>query len=289
MASGLRAIQGISAIPEGQSGHDYGRFPDYFLLGVSAPPVGRVIGLLFFVPWLYFVVRNRMSRSMKWLTFAALCLGGLQGAVGWWMVKSGLVDNPSVSHYRLATHLSLALFCAMYVLWLALSIFPGERRTTHKRGVHWTRLFVALVVVQIVYGAFMAGTRAGYMYQTFPLFNGQFFPSQAYLPALGLSNLVENLDMLNFIHRSLGWVVGGFGIWISLRLRKTVKTKSQSVRLNWVGILVGAQFVLGVGVVLVPGVPPLLGAAHQIGAFALLATSVALLHSFRAQTKASVL
>ncbi|MGC6415558.1 MAG: COX15/CtaA family protein, partial [Bradymonadia bacterium] len=230
-----------------------------------------------------FVVRNRMSRSMKWLTFVALCLGGLQGAVGWWMVKSGLVDNPSVSHYRLATHLSLALFCAMYVLWLALGVFPGERRVRHENGFRWTRLFLVLVSVQIVYGAFMAGTRAGYMYQTFPLFNGQFFPSQGYLTALGMSNFVENLDMLNFIHRSLGWVVGGFGIWLSFRLRRTVTTSSQSVRLKWVGILVALQFALGVGVVLVPGVPPLLGAAHQIGAFALLATSVALLHSFRAQ------
>ena len=249
---------------------------------------GRIIGLLFFVPWLYFVVRKRMSRRFTALTFVGFCLGGLQGVVGWWMVKSGLVENPAVSHYRLAVHLSLALTCAMYILWLALNVFPGESRQRDKIGQAWTVSFLVLVAVQIVYGAFMAGTKAGYMYQSFPLFNGQFFPQNAYVASMGAANLVENLDMLNFIHRSLGWLVAIFGVFMTFKLMSSVRTRHQRRRLLWIRGLVAAQFALGVSVVLVPGVPPLLGAAHQIGAFALLATTVALLHSYRQVQSAPV-
>ncbi|MEE2755266.1 MAG: COX15/CtaA family protein [Myxococcota bacterium] len=242
---------------------------------------GRIIGLLFFVPWVYFAIRGRMTRRFMGLTFIGFCLGGLQGAVGWWMVKSGLIDNPAVSHYRLAVHLGLALTCAMYVLWLALNVFPGDARQRDRGGQRWTIAFLVLVSVQIIYGAFMAGTKAGYMYQSFPLFNGQFFPQNGYIASMGAANLVENLDMLNFVHRTLGWGVAFFGIYLTVKLMRSVKTPHQRRRLLWIRGLVAAQFALGVSVVLVPGVPPLLGAAHQIGAFALLATTVALLHSYR--------
>ena len=256
------------------------RFKEIFFWEYVHRVWGRVIGILFFVPWLYFVVRRRMNRRFTALTFIAFLLGGLQGLVGWWMVKSGLVDNPAVSHFRLATHLSLALVCASYVLWLALMVFPGVQRRQRSTMQRWTIAFIVLLALQIIYGAFMAGTRAGHMYQTFPGFNGVFIPEQSFQMVPAWSNLVSNVYLINFIHRTLGWVVFFAGIAFAVKSYLTAVTVSQRTRSALIGGLLLAQFSLGVMVVLAPGVPAVLGAAHQIGAFCLLATSVALLHSF---------
>jgi cytochrome c oxidase assembly protein subunit 15 len=256
------------------------RFKEIFFWEYVHRIWGRIIGILFFVPWVYFVIRRRMSRRFIKLTFIAFILGGLQGLVGWWMVKSGLVDNPSVSHFRLATHLSLALGCACYVLWLALMVFPGPPRQGRPSMQRWTIAFILLLALQIVYGAFMAGTRAGHMYQTFPGFNGVLVPEQSFQMVPLWTNFFSNVYLINFVHRSLGWVVFIAGIFFAIKSYLSAETVSQRNRSGLLVGLLSAQFILGVMVVLAPGVPPILGVAHQIGALCLLAGSVALLHSF---------
>ena len=240
---------------------------------------GRVIGLAFFVPWVWFVVRKQITGRWTFLTAIAFVLGGLQGVLGWYMVKSGLVDKPAISHFRLAAHLGLAFFVAHYVLGLFLKTRPGEARTGHTDLRRLGYGVLVLLSIQVIYGAFMAGTRAGYMYQTFPLMNGVFFPESALRMPSFFENFVNNLDMIQFIHRTLGWAVLGLGGWLALRVLKRAQTKRQSLfgRLLAAGLLV--QFGLGVSVVLVDGIPPLLGASHQLGAFLLISITVVLIHS----------
>ena len=137
---------------------------------------GRLIGLVFFFPWLVFTLRGMLRGRLALRAFVAFVLGGLQGLLGWYMVKSGLVDIPAVSHYRLAAHLSLAFFIGGYVLWLLLDLRDRQPRRPNTSLASMGRWFLGLTCLQIVFGAFMAGTRAGYLYQTFPDMNGVMVP-----------------------------------------------------------------------------------------------------------------
>ncbi len=278
----LAAFEEYKAFPQYQkvfSGMSLDEFKRIFFWEYLHRLLGRLVGLLFFVPWVVFVVRRQMSKRMTWLTAVAFVLGGLQGLLGWYMVKSGLVDNPAVSHYRLAAHLCLAFAVAMYVLWLALSILRPESEEGHVGRRRLGLAFAAIVVVQVVYGAFMAGTRAGYMYQTFPLMNGALFPDGSLSMTPVWLNFLENLNLINFVHRTLGWVIFGTGIALGIAGWQQAKTSLQlRSSAGIIGIVV-AQFLLGVFVVLAPGVPPVLGVAHQFGAFVLLATTVVFVYS----------
>ncbi|MEE2786341.1 MAG: COX15/CtaA family protein [Myxococcota bacterium] len=241
---------------------------------------GRVIGLAFFVPWLFFVIRKKITGRWIGWTGLAFILGGLQGVLGWYMVKSGLVDKPAISHFRLAAHLCLAFFVANYILVLIL-----RRRTTHGAGREQLRLrnwalgLLAVLVVQVVYGAFMAGTRAGYMYQTWPLMNGVFFPENALLGPSFWDNLVNNVDMIQFIHRSLGWVALVLGIGVAIAALRSNRSSHQRTTGWLLAGLMTVQFGLGVSVILVDGIPPWMGASHQLCAFFLVSTCVALIYS----------
>lgn len=241
---------------------------------------GRLIGVVFFVPWLYFTLRRRLWGRWAARGFVAFVLGGLQGALGWFMVKSGLVDVPAVSHYRLAAHLSLAFVVGAWVLWLALDMRPGAARRGDRSLWRAGVALVAVLAVQIVYGAFMAGTRAGFMYQTWPDLNGVLVPASAWQAGLGWHNWVENLDLINVIHRNLAWGVAAVAIgWAAVAWRRA-ETARQRWAAGLVGVGVVAQFALGVATVLW-AVPVALGAAHQLGAYLLLTAALLGLHAFR--------
>jgi len=248
--------------------------------------LGRMLGLFFFIPWLYFTVRRRMSKRWVGLTFIALCLGGLQGAIGWWMVKSGLTNMPHVSHYRLSVHLSMALFCAMYVLWLALSILRPRESRAHTLRKYLVG-FLALVVIQIVFGAFMAGTKAGYLYQTFPLMNGEFFPTWDPQLTPAALNITENLSVLQFVHRTLGWCVLAGGLALGLLGYVKSDDRGQGRFALWVGFISVVQFGLGVFLVILPGIPVSIGSIHQMGAFFLLSATVATVYSLGGPERSS--
>jgi len=234
--------------------------------------LGRIIGLVFLLPFLWFLVKRRLSWSLAPRLVVLFILGGMQGAIGWWMVKSGLVDTPRVSHVRLAVHLGMAFFLFAALLWTALGLLtpvrhrplaPDRRRT----AVHATVL-VALVYVMVLSGALVAGTRAGYAYNTFPLMDGRFVPSGMFGMIPWWDNLFHNLTTVQFNHRLIAWALMVLipAFWWSAR-RIDLPAAAQRPLVLLLGMLV-LQVLLGISTLLLQ-VPVALGAAHQGGALVL--------------------
>lgn len=226
--------------------------------------LGRLIGVMFALPFFYFLIRGMVPNQLKMKLWIALFLGGAQGLMGWYMVKSGLVDEPLVSHYRLAAHLSLALVIFAYLSWLLLEVMDIEKHQVSSRFNIVLNTFIVLLVLQIVYGAFVAGNRAGFGFNTYPLMNGDWLPDVALSLAPFWHNLLDNNAMLQFIHRWLGALVLGFSaflVWLAM------KGESRRIKIS-ANMLFGAvvvQFLLGVFTLLYV-VPISLGSIHQAGA-----------------------
>jgi heme a synthase len=241
--------------------------------------LGRLLGIAFLLPWLYFLVRGQLTGRWAWRTALAFVLGGLQGLLGWYMVQSGLTDRPEVSHLRLAAHLGLAFITALYILWCWLTLrwpTPGERRPGALRTL---KALSVLVALQVVYGAFMAGLRAGYLSSTFPLMQGSLFPTQL-LSGLSLEEaVVWSPAGVHLIHRALGWVVVlatlGSGLW-ARRQASTSLQRRLCVALVAMGL---AQFFLGALTVLL-SVQPVVAVMHQVGALVLMSIITACVYSF---------
>jgi cytochrome c oxidase assembly protein subunit 15 len=246
--------------------------------------LGRLIGLAYALPMAWFLVRHRIPRDWKVKLWIGLFLGGSQGLLGWFMVKSGLVDRPYVSHFRLAAHLSLAFFVFAYLLWMVLDLQPfwTHRKTNyHKldRLRKWTLGFLGLLVVQILYGAFTAGLRAGYLYNTWPKMGNRFLPGDA-APEAGtgfMENLLHNPVAVQFIHRNLALVVVAvaFGVWY-LAMRQHLMERQKLVY-NGLLLCVFLQFFLGV-FTLLSGMNIVIAVSHQVGACLLLGSVVWVLH-----------
>ena len=222
---------------------------------------GRALGLIFFVPWVVFVARRALRGVWIGKTFIAFVLGGAQGLLGWYMVKSGLVDVPQVSHFRLAAHLMLAAAVANYVLWLALEVRFGPRLRFH--GPTWA--LIGLIALQVLWGAFMAGSDAGTAFTTFPLMDGRWVPA-----GLGEGDFLHSTTAIHFTHRALAYAVVLAVAWWGRAQRGHVGLRGAA----WSAVvgLVGVQFVLGVVTVL-GGVPVVLGVLHQAGGIALLSAA----------------
>jgi cytochrome c oxidase assembly protein subunit 15 len=245
--------------------------------------LGRLLGLVYAVPLAWFWWRGRIPRWLKLPLLAGLVLGGMQGVMGWYMVKSGLVDDPYVSHYRLAAHLGLAFIVFSYLLWLLLRTWPPSLRAAPASGAArtWAYLLVAMVVVQIVWGAFVAGLNAGFMYNTFPKMQGYWIPPFWNQLEPLWRNAVDNPIAVQWIHRALGTslLVLVLVAWAVLRRDPTVSGDKRGALALFVMLLIG-QFWLGV-FTLVWMVPLALGVMHQVMACLICGASVYLLHTFR--------
>jgi cytochrome c oxidase assembly protein subunit 15 len=243
--------------------------------------LGRTIGIVCFVPWLYFVVRRRLTGRWIWWTLAAFFLGGAQGLLGWFMVKSGLVDVPAVSHYRLAAHLNLAFFVGVFLLWISLGVSRPDlvgARNTRDSWLAWA--LAPLVVLQIVYGAFMAGTRAGYMYSTFPDMNGAWIATGSFSLSPLWQNFFANPAMIHTVHRWLAWgVVIAIAAFVTWALRRDPTDAGR--RALWV-LLTAAlvQLALGAATVLMH-VQIVVAVAHQLMAYLLLSAVLVCAHRLR--------
>jgi len=247
--------------------------------------LGRLLGLVYALPLAWFWIKGRLDRGLKIKLLIGLLLGGGQGVMGWYMVKSGLVDNPFVSHYRLAAHLGLAFIVFAYLGWIYLTIFPYELRESRasKGALCWAVLLSSLLVVQIVWGAFVAGLDAGFFYNTFPKMQGQWIPAVwNHLQPLW-RNLFDNPATVQWIHRLLGTLLGALTIaaWFFLRRDPTVRGRKRLALFAFV-LLIIVQFWLGV-FTLVLMVPITLAVAHQVTACLLIGATVFLIHSFRGQ------
>ena len=140
--------------------------------------LGRIIGLVFIVPFIIFWLRGYFTKKWRWRLVLLFAMGGLQGFLGWFMVKSGLVDNPDVSHYRLAIHLLAAFLLFGYIIWLIMDILEPAKSLIRVKTYHKVLVVIFLLaLLQITFGAFVAGLNAGLFYPTFPTMNGVFMPA----------------------------------------------------------------------------------------------------------------
>jgi cytochrome c oxidase assembly protein subunit 15 len=240
---------------------------------------GRLIGVVFFLPYVWFLVRGQLRGTLAAKVFGFFILGGLQGAMGWYMVKSGLVDDPRVSQYRLAAHLGLAFLLFGLMFWTGLGML--QRRAESPAPSFTSRLgnwLVVLVFVMVLSGALVAGIRAGLAYNTFPLMNGHFLPPESFVVEPLWLNFFTNMATVQFDHRLIAWLLMGLIPWYSWRIWTEVpaaRTPAMVLTL-WLAV----QVTLGVATLLLK-VPVALGAAHQAGAMVLFGLLLWANHSVR--------
>ena len=238
---------------------------------------GRLIGVVFFVPFAFFFVRGWIDgRDLPKYLFMAV-LGGLQGVLGWYMVKSGLVDRPDVSPYRLTAHLGLAVFIYAYILWVALGLlrFPGgERARGFRRPLALFAFAITILIfLTILSGGFMAGISAGFGYNTFPTMDGEWLPDGLYMLQPFYINFVEDITTVQFNHRVLATGIVALVViyWTRARLAGMGRRIRFSADLLLVAALV--QATLGISTLLLI-VPVPLAVLHQAGAVALLSIAM---------------
>jgi len=243
--------------------------------------IGRFIGLVFFLPFLYFLVTKQLSKPTLKKSIILLFLGGFQGFLGWYMVKSGLVNNPDVSHYRLAAHLTTAFITFAYTFWVALDLIFPHRKEIIKSFRTLVRFGLAILIIQIIYGAFVAGLDAGFIHNHWPMMNeGQFMHETVYIEQNPVyKNFIEGKSGVQFVHRILAYIVVFMVFLIWKKSRNLELTAYQQRAIQALILLVGLQFVLGVFTILLQ-VPVWLGVVHQIGAFFLLSAMTFTLHRF---------
>lgn len=261
---------------------DVGAFKGIFWWEYVHRLLGRLIGLVFLLPFLYFLVRGRLHGALAWKLGGIFLLGAAQGAMGWYMVKSGLVDEPRVSHLRLTAHLGLAFLIFAAQLWVALDLLsPREARMRSPRAVTRLAQFVAgLVFVMVLSGGLVAGLRAGLAYNTFPLMNGYVVPPDMWVLDPWYANFTGNMATVQFDHRLIAWTLALLVPLLWWRVRQSNVPDSARLAAHLVlGALV-VQFALGVATLLLV-VPVALGAAHQAGAVLLFAAALALAHELR--------
>lgn len=277
----------------------YRQFPDYdWRTGMSIAEfkfiffweylhrlLARLIGFVFLIPFVWFLARGYFNAALTRRALALFALGAMQGVMGWFMVMSGLVDRPSVSHYRLAAHLSLAFIIFGYALWLArdlrvtaeTAVADAPARRMMSRGL---ALLGTILCVQIVWGAFVAGLRAGKFYPTFPLMDGRLVPADLLSLDPLTRNFVENPIAVQWTHRVLGTVLLLVAAAFVVRVfRTTADSVSRRLALVLISLL-SLQYLLGI-LTLIQRVPVSLGVIHQSTALLIFGTWLWWLHHVR--------
>ncbi len=243
--------------------------------------IGRFIGVVFIIPFLYFLLKKQLTRPTIKKSLILLSLGAFQGFLGWYMVKSGLIDNPDVSHYRLAAHLTTAFLTFAMTFWVALDLIFPKKKDIDKSIRNFIRTGLAVLLLQIIYGAFVAGLDAGFIHNHWPLMSeGKFMHETVYIEQKPLyKNFIEGKSGVQFVHRTLAFVVVGFIVAIWLKTRRLILTRFQLIGINALMFALIIQFLLGI-LTIIYQVPVWLGVAHQIGAFILLSAMTFTLHRF---------
>lgn len=245
--------------------------------------LGRTIGVVFMLPFLYFLIRKKFDKSFLKKMVVLLFLGAFQGALGWYMVKSGLQNEPHVSHYRLAAHLISAFSVFGFTFWYTLDLIYPKRvianLVTNKLR-RLTNFMFAVIIIQIIYGAFVAGLKAGLFYNTFPLMGSSLLPETVTSYESFWKNVLENPAGVQFIHRYLAYFAVIVVLYVWESARKVDLTFLQRRASNFMLIAIAAQFLLGVFTLLY-AVPVSMGVLHQTGAFVLFVAILFFKHSIR--------
>jgi len=242
--------------------------------------LGRLIGAAFLLPLLWFALRGRIARALAWKFAAIFGLGALQGALGWYMVQSGLVDNPRVSQFRLTAHLGIAFLIYAAMLWIAFDLLFARAGPVSRRLRGFALALAVLVFVMVLSGGLVAGIRAGLAYNTFPLMNGRFVPPEIFSLDPWYLNFFSNMATVQFDHRLIAWLLAFLVPWFWLRVRREAAPRRAKLAAD---LLLGAlalQIVLGIATLLL-AVPVPLAAAHQAGALLVFSAALFAAHSLR--------
>jgi cytochrome c oxidase assembly protein subunit 15 len=229
--------------------------------------LGRLIGVAFALPLAWFAWRRAIPKGYGWRLTGLLALGGLQGAIGWWMVESGLVDRPDVSHIRLAIHLLVALFILSCIVWTALDLartarLPEAPRASMPTIAIWA---LSLLALQLMFGAYVAGLNAGFVFNSWPMMGDEWFPSDTPMLTPWLSNLVDNPIVVQFVHRWLAFAVAAAALVLAGKaLRRDLMGPAYALV-----AVITAQILLGIATLL-SGVNIVIAVSHQANAVLLL-------------------
>jgi heme a synthase len=282
------ALEKYRQTPEYQKvnrGMSLDEFKGIFWLEYVHRLFGRIIGFAFLIPLLYFLARRRVDWPLAAKLGGIFLLGALQGAMGWYMVASGLIDEPRVSHYRLTAHLALAFLIYGAMLWVALGLLsprPIERPDgglVVLRRLAWS--VTTLVSLLVLTGGFVAGIRAGLAYNTFPLMNGHLVPPELFMLEPWYENFFNNMATAQFDHRLFAWLLVLFVPVFWVKAMRSAAPRHVKLLAHLLLAALAVQFVLGI-VTLLMAVPVALGAAHQGGALAVFTVALALNHALRA-------
>ena len=278
----MQIFKKYQSFPEFQEVNSYmsvSEFKGIFWLEFLHRLWGRVIGVAFFFPFLYFIIKGWVRGAQISALLVLLVLGGLQGGMGWFMVKSGLVDRPDVSQYRLAAHLLLALIIYASLLWFGLNYWGAQQSTIAKllKLRRFSVIFVALVFVTAFSGALVAGLDAGLSYNTFPLMDGHLIPDGLFEKAPFYLNFFENVITVQFDHRILAVLTFCGALYFWFRAKKHATPEFHILPINCLFAAVCGQIILGILTLLLV-VPVSLGALHQAGALVVLGTAIWTMH-----------
>jgi heme a synthase len=249
--------------------------------------LGRLVGFVFLVPFLWFLFRRKIPPGYGAGLAVIFALGAAQGALGWYMVKSGLVDDPRVSQFRLTAHLGLAFLIFAAMFWAALSLLSPKRADRGSAGTgigstrFWAWVVALLIFLQVLSGGMVAGIRAGFSYNTFPLMNGALVPPEILALDPAWKNFFYNMATVQFDHRLLAWILA-FAVpvlWWKIA-RNTRAPRAARVGANLLLAMLAVQVTLGI-LTLVHVVPVPLAALHQAGALLLFASALHLVHRIR--------
>jgi cytochrome c oxidase assembly protein subunit 15 len=237
--------------------------------------LGRLIGLAFALPLLWFAVKRAIPRGYGWKLVALLALGGLQGAIGWWMVASGLVDVPEVSHIRLAVHLLTAFAIFAGLVWVALDLrrLAADGSSRPARMPTLAIWVLSLLALQFLFGAYVAGLEAGYAFSSWPKMGDEWFPGAAPMLEPFLRNFVDNPIVVQFVHRWLAFVFAAAAVLLA----RNAWRRGFRLEAGAVAAAVAIQILLGI-LTLLTGVQIEIAAAHQGMAALVLAAVLAAAH-----------
>ncbi len=241
--------------------------------------IGRIIGLVFVIPFIYFLIKKKVDNATIKKCSILLGMGAFQGFLGWFMVKSGLIDNPDVSHFRLSLHLTFAFITFAYTFWVALDLIYPDKKEALIPLRKIARIALVFLLIQIIYGGFVAGLNAGLIHNHWPMMSdGKFIHESVILEKESwLLRLTEGKSGVQLVHRTMAYVVVGMILFLFFRSKKFVLSFQQKNGINTLVFIVVLQFLLGV-LTLLYSVPLWLGLTHQIMAFLLLAAMTYSLH-----------
>ena len=242
-------------------------FKFIFIMEYAHRLLGRGIGIVFFVPFVYFLIKRRIPGPLSRHLWALFLLGAIQGVIGWYMVKSGLVDIPQVSQYRLALHLLMAVLIFIYMIRVIVGL-SADTDLSNSNVPFAGTLALALVLIMIFSGALVAGTHAGFIFNTFPKMGANWIPDQLVSMSPMWRNLFENPITIQFVHRCLALIVMAVVLNYGIQVLRDKEHRS-----SWIGAgiicTLFLQLALGISTLMLK-VPVPLGVAHQGGALLLI-------------------